>query len=469
MKKIKLLPLLLTYCILSLTINSFCQGQKDIWIIPHYSGLDFSSGEPVELELDFGEGVNTSEGVANANSPDGKLLFYSNGVLVKNANHEIMPNGEDINGSKTSAQGVLTFMDPADSNLHYLITASSGNFTGDDTSVVCVSKIDLSLDGGLGAVTSKNDTLLKHCSEMLTAVYHENGKDIWLLAHEKKSTNFYVWLINENGIQPPLIQPIGRSHNGLYDAIGCMSFDITGTQLAVAAGLLELYDFDRTTGQLSNLRELYVQGSSMITPYDAEFSKSGRYLYVGFRNGDYLMQIDLHGDLGQNLNESVTPLDTADDSGFGFGTILLGPDDKIYVAQNAYDYIGVIENPENEGLDCGFNMDAIYLEHSTYGLPNFLPFYPENNNGGVGISDLNNDASLSIWPNPVTDILKIEDSKNSIERVFIFDSFGRTIYATSANQSRNIEINTTNIASGNYILRVETSTQIFSSKLKIQH
>ena len=57
----------------------------------------------------------------------------------------------------------------------------------------------------------------------------------------------------------------------------------------------------------------------------------------------------------------------------------LGPDQKIYRAlsgtyNSGLNYLGIIENPENDGLSCNYKHNAINLgaRESTQGLPPFI-------------------------------------------------------------------------------------------------
>ena len=56
----------------------------------------------------------------------------------------------------------------------------------------------------------------------------------------------------------------------------------------------------------------------------------------------------------------------------------LAQDGKIYIALSNYEYLGVIENPNEKGLACNFVLDGIYLEGkiSKSGLQNIIPLEP---------------------------------------------------------------------------------------------
>lgn len=81
------------------------QAQEyNIWYFGGNAGLDFNGGAPVALT--DGE-LYSSEGSASIANTDGELMFYTNGERVWNKNHEIMLNGHDLTGHRSSVQSSL--------------------------------------------------------------------------------------------------------------------------------------------------------------------------------------------------------------------------------------------------------------------------------------------------------------------------------------------------------------------------
>jgi len=78
------------------------------------------------------------------------------------------------------------------------------------------SIVDMSLNGGLGGVTSiKNILLMGNTTEKITAVRHANNSDIWVICHKWNSNQFQAFLINGcSGLQTtPVISNVGSVHN----------------------------------------------------------------------------------------------------------------------------------------------------------------------------------------------------------------------------------------------------------------
>ena len=111
MKKIILLIILL------FSINAIAQKQANNWYFGINAGLDFSRNNILPLldgQLQTGEGCST---ISDAN---GDLLFYTDGVTVYNRNHEIMLNGNDLNGNNSSTQSAMIIPKPLDVNIYYI-------------------------------------------------------------------------------------------------------------------------------------------------------------------------------------------------------------------------------------------------------------------------------------------------------------------------------------------------------------
>ena len=71
----------------------FSQNEGNIWYFGWNAGLDFNSGAPVALT--DGQ-LFTLEGCASISDMNGDLLFYTDGMVVYNKNHVLMPNGSGI-------------------------------------------------------------------------------------------------------------------------------------------------------------------------------------------------------------------------------------------------------------------------------------------------------------------------------------------------------------------------------------
>jgi WD40 repeat protein len=255
----------------------------------------------------------------------------------------------------------------------------------------------MSLDGGLGAVTSKFNALKPppNC-EMLTAVRSSDGEAYWLIGHEFGNDHFFVFRIDSDGISPdPVTQAIGpvigtpqagvpaSSH---FDAIGTLRASTDGSRLAFTTlynGITALFDFDASTGSVSNPVVLDIgQGG-----YGASFSPDGSKLYITSRDSSNyttfmnasLLQFDISSGDSSTIQASMSTIYST--AVGGFAALKLGPDGRIYVARAGADgtaqgdeYLGVVNMPDQPGIACGYIHDGIYLngQHGSWSLNNLF-------------------------------------------------------------------------------------------------
>jgi len=205
----------------------------------------------------------------------GQLLFYTNGCSIVNSNHEIIENGDSLNpgqvhdiqcatGYTSWIQSCLILPRPGHQTQYYLFHkkisyAYNPNFDV-LTDTMYASLIDMSASFGHGIVLEKNipviETLMT--AGQLTSVKHANGTDWWIRTGGDQNNLYYALLLTQEGVMRPFIQSIGypSSYNGSRG--GQANFSPDGTKYirySNSDGVF-LFDFDRTTGQLSNFRHL---------------------------------------------------------------------------------------------------------------------------------------------------------------------------------------------------------------------
>lgn len=360
--------LVLFSCFLSYCL--FAQMERSKWYFGNNAGLDFSSGTPVPLTVSQ---MQTNEGCSSIANQFGDLLFYTNGEKAWNSNHAVMPNGNGLLGHTSSSQSALIVPKPGSSEIYYIFTVAAQA----DASGLCFSEVDMSLQGGLGDITSnKNILLATPVCEKITAVKHTNGEDIWVITHESGTDKFLAYLVTANGINSsPNVSITGPVINGnsSIETIGCMKSDPFGKHIAMAnygSRQTVLFDFDVSNGIVSNPTILTIQEPNR--PYGIEFSPCGNFLYVslwGTINGG-ILQFNLSA---QNLQLSAI---TIANNLIQAGTLQLAPDGKIYLSETGLgsDKLSVINSPELPGAGCDFVHNAITLNYGivTSGLPNFV-------------------------------------------------------------------------------------------------
>ena len=163
------------------------------------AALNFSSGTPVAVT---GSAIHQVEGSATISDAFGNLLFYTDGDSVWNRNNNHMPNGFGLNGNWSTTQSVSYRSKTRKYNhlLYFYCWDAYGVTNG-----ICYSIVDMTLDAGLGDVTTKNFQLITPVSEKLTAILNCNGIDFWIIAHGVTDSTFYSYLLTNLGISPPIL------------------------------------------------------------------------------------------------------------------------------------------------------------------------------------------------------------------------------------------------------------------------
>ncbi|MBK9017096.1 MAG: hypothetical protein IPM82_25250 [Saprospiraceae bacterium] len=359
----------------------------------------------------------------------GNLLFYTNGIKIANADHQLMLNGNGLNpGIITTAyadngmptpQGAIALPLPGNSHLYMLVHGYLNIYDDPVSPLVCISNlyysvIDMSKANGKGAVIEKNVEILADTLAYgkITAVRHGNGRDWWVVAPEHNTNCYYRMLLSPSGLSAPEKQCTGGvTHDGLGQAV----FSPDGTKYArydayhlLLGNYFSLYDFDRCSGLLSNQQEVHI----LDTAYAAglAISPNSRFAYLpSFR---YVYQLDLQA---PDMNESLTTVAVYDGFGAPFNTTFflaqLAPDDKIYICSpNGVSYLHVINQPDEPGLSCEVVQHSLELPTYNLSLPNYANFrlgkWAGSSCDTIGTSDTETVFSLSdvfVYPNPASE------------------------------------------------------------------
>ena len=108
--------------------------------------------------------------------------------------------------------------------------------------------------------------------------------------------------------------------------------------------------------------------------------------------------------------------------------------------------------------------------HSTSGDSTYTlvqSFYKETT---TGISNLNTEPKVEIYPNPISDFVEVNLKGEHIKDITIYSLSGSIINKSQYNsQATLITINTQNIQNGIYLLSVNSDINSYSQKIIIQH
>ncbi|MDX1913176.1 MAG: hypothetical protein SFV22_16905 [Saprospiraceae bacterium] len=328
---------------------------------------------------------------ASCADSSGNMLFYSNGIRIHNALNQLVENGDTINPGTIwqnnqnlgypSVFGGFALPDPGKSNCYYLfhtpIFLNNGEIIA---SPFYYSFIDMNANNGAGKVTAKNQVLWQGDFIQPGAVKHANGRDWWVLTAQESEHLYHLFLITPNGIEGPMTQILGDPFPNT-DARGISNFSPDGTMYARcdANNGLYLFDFNRCTGELSNLRILPYDQATGFRFGSAVFSPDGRFIYLN--GNEIIVQLDLNApNLDYSAVDTVQMYDKFADPGPPFLTRFLypqiGPDDKIYyTTTGTTPRLHVINRPNLPGLACDVENHGVQLSRFNGRTTCFFPNY----------------------------------------------------------------------------------------------
>ena len=355
-----------------------CIGQENnIWYFGGQSGVSFNPSPSGMLPTSLSNSAMTAaEGSASICDKSGNLLFYTNGVTIYNRNHNVMVNGDGLMGHISAVQSSVIVPLPGSTTIYYVFTTDA--LENDFVNGYRYSIVDMSQAGGLGAVTTKNQLLSGSCTERLMAARHADGVSVWVILNNHSSNLFQAWLMTCNGLaSAPVVSIAGEvMDNDIVSNSGSMKVSPEGRYLVhthfslpgpASTGFAQLFDFNNSTGQISNAKILPFSGAQ---PIAAEFSADSKLLYLLCPFSKEIYQVENSLPTAADIVNSRVRIATPNTTFYG---IQMGPDGKIYLAQTR-DKLSVISKPGVKGLGCNYEVDKINLAPRTasLGLPNFI-------------------------------------------------------------------------------------------------
>jgi hypothetical protein len=356
--------------------------------------FNFNAGNPIYSQ-NCPLGCATLEGNSTMDDTNGNVILQSNGNTVYDGNWNILPNGDSIGRGAGASNGCLILPHPGNPNQYYIFSVDAGTNLNDDTLAVGLQYAiaDMTMNGGLGAITSKNNILCDSTYEKMSCTRHCNGVDWWLVVHKWGTNAYYSFKISALGIDTiPVI-----SHSGLIlsNTMGGYAFSYSfraGSMRISPNGKLminsviggganspgrnfQLFEFNNLTGKVGYRLFLDSIGNSSFDSFC--FSLNSKKLYKpegggGNWNRNLVVYDVTTGDSVQ-IAASEQGLMSDTNSFFFSGGIQIGIDGKLYVASgNASRYITVIDNPNADSADIVMHLNQIPIGISTF--HNFTQF-----------------------------------------------------------------------------------------------
>ena len=353
------------------------------------------------------------------------ILFTVNNGFIRDASHQVMANGNGIkvlyNGSSTPEwlNSSFAVKKPGINEEYYIFHFIDTTRAFNTPMEIYYSIVDMSMNGGLGAVTVKNALLFKSFGFKGDATYHFNGKDIWVLFQKSNApripyrynySNFYVsYIITSSGIQAPVSSFL---KSNMITHWGELRFSPQGDKFAVSwdwenQGVVTgkwqhessvlLSKFNNKTGKcFSDIKitssPIRSYGSYAYQSANLCFSPDGQKLYtwldmdslntMAYKYFYELTQLDVSVYDKDTIESKKHQYRSADSSMFFFGKynkfrnyyndFQLGLDGKIYW-KTGFKTIGRINQPNIAGAGSNFTDSVFILPNDTHHLFNHFP------------------------------------------------------------------------------------------------
>lgn len=471
-------------------LTVFGQNEDKVWYFgPLGAGLDFRDCVPV-VKTNGNNSTNSFEGAASiCDATTGRLLFYASGAKIIDSTFNVMPNGINVGNGTSGTQSIILKRPGSNSIFYYFVTDIQGGVVPSYTPTakgISYSIIDMTLNGGLGAVVSSHNPVkdTSNC-EKLTAVKHTNGNDIWLIAHEYRTNNFLVYSITNSGINlTPSVYSVGpvitATQSTTYatsriDAIGELKASPNGNRLAFTTsynGITCLLDFNKSTGLISNPIQLSLNG---FGGYGVSFSPDNQKLYISCLdttnisqsvNGQ-IVQFDLTSGVPATIQSSKQIINSC--ANCSYRSIKLAPNGKIYCTKlptfsESYT-LAVINSPNNSGPACNYVHNGLYLNglFSTWGLNNIM----ESNNYCSGLTGIDNESyfsNLTMNYNNSEQSINVANASGKVT-LKLFDIMGKMVKQNSFDVGT-FKVDIGDLDIGVYVVSIFTEGDL-TRKLKI--
>jgi PKD repeat protein len=333
-------------------------------------GISILSFFDADLQIENNQNIDLFFRDGNALSDyEGNLLMYSNNLEIRNAEDQLIVNGrfEENGDSERILPQTFVFLPFNYLDLvHYVQMTYSNGFPqlGQNLSSSLINTT-----GTIGIYEQLENIIPDSLSTgELTACRHSNGRDWWILTPVSNKPLVYSVLLNPNGVTLTDTMEVDYS---MEDGLGQAKFSPDGNHYIrynnVMIGgndYLDVFNFNRSTGQLSNHRQTNV--GSDASSGGVAVSPSSQFLYVSHYNNIY--QYDLWAEDIFATRETVATYDGYLEWGLfhsRFYLSQLAPDGKIYVnSPSGVKTLTVIESPDKRGLACNVRQHAIQLPNN---------------------------------------------------------------------------------------------------------
>ncbi|MEP7196481.1 MAG: hypothetical protein ABI851_08165 [Saprospiraceae bacterium] len=334
------------------------QKQGNNWYFSEKAGINFNTIPPSPINL---SPLNTADNSSAISDANGQILFYTDGLSVYNRLNQVMPNGLNLAGNHSGGQATLIVPIPKSNKFVVFSVPDVGN------KPLYFSIVNMGLNNKNGDVELKNQILFNNSTEKIAGIYYCSEDFYWVITHQYETDLFYVYKIDKTGLNPvPVISSVGMLHTGgpiddVNNSAGQLSISKDGKHIASAlyySGEIELFDFDVSTGKISNPKLI----PNYSRAWGVEYSEDGSKLYLSQWTQTNITQFDLSSnDINTIISSAITVGNCSGTGGYYSGYLQRGPNGKIYIAQWDSDFLSYIDKPNELGSLCNFSLNGYSL------------------------------------------------------------------------------------------------------------
>ncbi|MDI1235194.1 MAG: gliding motility-associated C-terminal domain-containing protein [bacterium] len=371
--------------LLFINFYAFAQKENYNWIGGQDLGINFDSIKPrlFDNKLSWFFYYSRRSGISDS---QGKLLLYSTGDSLMNGKGKRLINWT-INSIYNPVQAPFTTLiikKPLSNNLYYVFRIR-GHYINNEKVIdsepgFSYSIVDMNGNSGNGMVLKKNVKI--YDKQLLigdvTAVYHANKKDIWILLSNRLENTLQTFLLSDKGLSVEMVSRSFVSESNVVSNTRSMpKFSLDGKYFAISEPVegkygkanqkLHVFRFNDSNGQINEDKYINTLNRSGF-----EFSPNSQFIYfssdtstVNKTKNFIFYQCDL-----KKLKQVTEISDCQVIANEDIQDLLLGPDGKIYCSSQqeftSHTYIGVIHFPNSPVNNIKYEKDYINIA-ATFG------------------------------------------------------------------------------------------------------
>ncbi|MBC6996376.1 T9SS type A sorting domain-containing protein [Lewinella lacunae] len=333
-------------------------------------------------------------------------------------------------------------------------------------------------NNGRGSVPSKGiliDDRLAEAPHYLNR--HANGEDWWVVSPLRDTNLYAVYLLDSTGIELYDIQQIGIEDSGFSRGGDQSVFSPQGDQFYRYCSCegMQIFDFDRKTGQLSNFQFVEMPIIDRTPPFGnaggVGISPSGRFAYVSTVYTIYQYDLWAADIAASRLTVGVLTNPNNNHPIFAprAWNFQLGPDCKLYAYAHNTDAHHVIHYPDELGLASGWEQEAMQLPFPIFrdqpAFPNFRlgPLGKESSPCAAPIVSQrevvrqSRQAVVDIYPNPAGSYVRLalKPFSGLQEGTWrLIDAYGRTVKTIALRRDELVTLPREGLPAGVYFWQV---------------